>query len=100
MVNSAYLFMVNDGQIAAEDRDVANLLLDILESWIRGNRFIIKKENIGPKMVDRQREFFTRSEDLEDLLIMILSGQVELDAGKRLCDAATRSLEAWLRVAK
>ena len=43
-INFIYLFMENYGQIAAEYRDIAILLLDTLESWIRGSRFILQKE--------------------------------------------------------
>ena len=32
--------------------------------------------------------------------MMILSGQLDLEAGKRICDAATRTLEAWLQIAQ
>ena len=61
---------------------VALLLRDILESWIRGSRFILQKESVSPELVNWQRDFSESSADLEDLPIRILSGQVELDAGK------------------
>ena len=65
--------MGNDGQTAAEDRDVAILLLDILESWIRGSRSILQKESVGPEMVNRQSDFFASSADRKDLPIRILT---------------------------
>ena len=73
-LNAAYLFLGNDGQVAVEDRDVAILLNDILESLISGSKFILQKENLGPEMVSKQCDFFHRSAELEDLPIMILDG--------------------------
>ena len=68
-INSTYLFLGNDGQIAVEDRDVAILLNDILESSIHGSKFILQKESLGTKMVNKQCDFFHWSAKLEDLSI-------------------------------
>ena len=43
-VNAAYLFLGNDGQITVEERDVAKILNDILESRIRSSKFILQKD--------------------------------------------------------
>ena len=51
--NSIYLFMGNDGEIAPEDRDIVIFLLDVLESWIRGIRFVLQKEAASPEMINK-----------------------------------------------
>ena len=51
-------------------------------------------------MVNKQRAFFHRSAELEVLPIMILSGQLDLEAGKRICNNASKALETWLRYAQ
>ena len=82
------------------DRDIARIFNDLLESWIRGSKFIMKKEELGPEMVEKQRDFFRKSSELEDLPIMILSGQLELEEGKRICNNASTALDTWLRYAQ
>ena len=47
-VNPAYLFLGNDWEIAVDDRDVVKIFNDLLKSWIRGAKYIIKKEALGP----------------------------------------------------
>ena len=54
-----------------KDRDIARIFNDFLESWIRGSKFIMKKEALGPEMVEKQRDFFHKYSELEDLPIMI-----------------------------
>ena len=94
------MFLGNDGEIAVDDRDVARIFNDLLESWIRGSKFIMKKEELGPEMVEKQSDFFQKSSEMEDLPILILSNQLELEAGKRICRDASTALDTWLRYAK
>ena len=51
-------------------------------------------------MVEKQRNFFQKSSELEDLPIMILSGQLELEEGKRICNDASTAPDTWLMYAK
>ena len=80
-VNATYLFLGNDGEIAVDNRDVAKIINDLLESWIRGAKYIMRKDALGPEMVEKQRDFFQKSSEREDLPILILSNQLELEAG-------------------
>ena len=54
-VNMAYLYLGNDGEIAVavDDKDVAKIFNDLLEGWIRGAKYILKKEALGPKLIEK-----------------------------------------------
>ena len=57
-VKAAYVFLGNDGKVALDDRDVARIFNDLLESWIREAKYIMKKEALGPEMVEKWRDSF------------------------------------------
>ena len=80
-MNAAYLFLGNDGEIAMDGRDVEKIFNDLLESWIRGTKYTMRKDVLGPEMVKKQHDFFQKSSEMEDLPILILSNQLELEAG-------------------
>ena len=44
-VNTAYLYLGNDGEIQVDDRDVAKIFNDLLECWLRGAKYIMKKRH-------------------------------------------------------
>ena len=92
-VNATYLFLGNDGEIAMDDIDIAKIFNDLLESLIKGAKYIMRKEVLGPEMLEKQHDFFQKSSELEDIPIMILSGQLDLDAGKRACNSASAAIE-------
>ena len=46
-------------------------------------------------MVERQRDFFAASGQLEDLPVRVISNQVDLADAKRLCDAAPKAGSEW-----
>ena len=66
-VNAAYLFLGNDGEIAVDNRYVAKIFNDLLECWIRGAKYIMKKDALGPVVMEKQRDFFQKSSELEDM---------------------------------
>ena len=44
-----------------DDRDVAKIFNDLLECWLKGAKYVMKKEALGPKLVEMQRDFFEKS---------------------------------------
>ena len=79
-----------------DDRDVAKIFNDLLECWLRGAKYIMKKEALGLEQVEMQRDFFEKSSEMEDILIMVLTNQMDLDVGKTLCQEASTALDTWL----
>ena len=55
--------------IIPEDRDVAKFFNDLLDCWIKGVRYILRKEALGPELAEMQREFFEKSCEMEDLML-------------------------------
>ena len=39
-----------------DDRDVAKIFNDLLECWLRGAKYILKKEALGQELVEKKRE--------------------------------------------
>ena len=56
-----------------DDRDVAKIFNALLGCWLRGANYIMKKEVLGPELVEMQRDFFEKSCEMEDIPIMILT---------------------------
>ena len=51
-VNAAYLLLGDNGEVTVDDRDEARIFNDLLASWIRGAKYIMKKEALGAEMVE------------------------------------------------
>ena len=95
-VNTTYLYLGGDAEIQADDRYVAKIFIDLLECWLKGAKYIIRKVALGLELIEKQRDFFERSCDMEDILIMVLTNQMDLDVGKTLCQEASTALDTWL----
>ena len=57
-VNATYLFLGNDGEIAMDDIDIAKIFNDQFDTLIKGAKCIMKKEALGPEMLEKQHNFF------------------------------------------
>ena len=64
--------------------------------WLRGAENILKKEALDQELVEKKRDFFEKSSEMEDILIMVLANQMDLDVGKTLCKDASTALDTWL----
>ena len=67
------MYLGNNSEILVDDRDVAKIFNDLLESRIRGAKYIMKEEALGPELVEKQRDFFQKSSELEDIPILVLN---------------------------
>ena len=56
----------------------------------------MKKEALGPELVEKQIDFFEKSCEMEDILIMVLTNQMDLDVGKTFCQGDSTALDTWL----
>ena len=67
-----YEFMGNDPNAAEDDRYYGTLLLNTLDSLIRGARYILQKKELGKQMLMKEEEFLEGSTLLEDLPIRVV----------------------------
>jgi len=64
-----YETMGNDPAVPEDDTDLGNLLLNALESLIRGDRFVLQKGDFGKLILEKQQDYMEASSILEDLFI-------------------------------
>ena len=95
-VNMTYLYLGGDVDIQADDGDVGKIFDDLLECWLQGVKYIIRKEALGLQLIENQRDFFERSCDMEDIPIMVLTKKINLHVEKTLCQEASAALDTRL----
>ena len=57
-LNTTYLYLGGVADIQANDRYVAKIFYDLLDCWVKGAKYIIRKEALGLDLIEKQIDFF------------------------------------------
>ena len=80
-MSKLYEAMGNDPAVPEEDKDLGSLLLNALESLIRGDRFVLQKGDLGKLMLEKQQDYMEASSLFEDLPIRVMAKQNKIQRG-------------------